>query len=80
MERLSSSISPFPSPHPSSYPHVDNRKIQFWDTASGTSVQSIDFATIIENCGEIRWFVWAEDSKRFVTVMGHVVYFWRSPI
>eukprot|EP00026_Physarum_polycephalum_P008195 Phypoly_transcript_08274.p1 GENE.Phypoly_transcript_08274~~Phypoly_transcript_08274.p1 ORF type:complete len:412 (+),score=75.55 Phypoly_transcript_08274:79-1314(+) len=59
---------------------IDKRKVQFWDTASGTAAQSIDFATIIENCGDIRWFVWAEDSKRFVTVMGNIVYFWRSPI
>ena len=59
---------------------TDKRKVQFWDTASGTVAQSIDFSTIIENCGEVRWFMWCEDSKRFVTVMGQTVYFWHSPV
>jgi len=59
---------------------IEKRKVQFWDLASAKQVTELDFATIIENCSEIKWFVWSDDGKIFATVMGAVAYLWRSPL
>lgn len=60
---------------------VDKKVVQFWDVATGMFVKELDFSKIIDFCsGDVKWFRWSEDSKRFVTVIGQVVHFWKSPI
>jgi len=58
---------------------IDKKVVQFWDVATGKMASELDFSKIIENCTDIQYFFWSEDSKRFVTFIGHNVYFWTSP-
>lgn len=59
---------------------IDKKTVQFWNVATGKLATELDFGKIIENCLDVKWFHWSEDSKQFITVIGQVVYFWKNPV